>query len=71
MKVRSETRWILVLCDKIADTGTIFTPTTINSTEGLVERLTTMFTPAVSEADLNASIAELLVLYPDDPAVGE
>ncbi|KAJ6521535.1 extracellular triacylglycerol lipase precursor [Mycena vulgaris] len=52
------------------DEGTIFTPTTINSTEELVERLTTMFTPAVSEADLNASIAELLVLYPDDPALG-
>ncbi|KAJ6605909.1 extracellular triacylglycerol lipase precursor [Mycena sp. CBHHK59/15] len=52
------------------DEGTIFTPTTINSTDELVERLTTMFTPAVSEADLNASIAELLVLYPDDPALG-
>lgn len=71
MKVRSETRWMLVLCAKIDDAGTIFTPTTINSTEELVERLTTMFTPAVSEADLNASIAELLVLYPDDPALGE
>ncbi|KAJ6611553.1 Alpha/Beta hydrolase protein [Mycena sp. CBHHK59/15] len=55
---------------KIDDAGTIFTPTTINSTDELVERLTTMFTPAVSEADLNASIAELLVLYPDDPALG-
>ncbi|KAF8134051.1 extracellular triacylglycerol lipase precursor [Mycena galopus ATCC 62051] len=52
------------------DEGTIFRPTTINSTEELVERLTTMFNPAVSEADLNASIAELLVLYPDDPALG-
>ena len=62
---------MLVLCDKIDGAGTIFTPTTINSTEELVERLTTMFTPAVSEADLKASIAELLVLYPDDPALGE
>ncbi|KAF8172960.1 extracellular triacylglycerol lipase precursor [Mycena galopus ATCC 62051] len=41
-----------------------------NKDEELVERLTTMFTPAVSEANLNASIAELLVLYPDDPALG-
>ncbi|KAJ7835984.1 extracellular triacylglycerol lipase precursor [Mycena leptocephala] len=52
------------------DEGTIFTSTTINSTEALTELTISLVSPSVSPATLNSSIQTLLQLYPDIPALG-
>ncbi|KAJ7614128.1 extracellular triacylglycerol lipase precursor [Roridomyces roridus] len=52
------------------DEGTIFTPQATNSTEEVAASFIAMNSPSVAPALLNASIAKLLVLYPDDPALG-
>ncbi|KAJ7858463.1 extracellular triacylglycerol lipase precursor [Mycena leptocephala] len=51
------------------DEGTIFTSTTINSTEALTELTISLVSPSVSPATLNSSIQTLLQLYPDIPAL--
>ncbi|KAF7366897.1 Carboxylic ester hydrolase [Mycena sanguinolenta] len=52
------------------DEGTLFTPTTVNSTEGVKQMDIATSSPSVSPALLEASVLTLLKLYPDDPALG-
>ncbi|KAJ7206504.1 extracellular triacylglycerol lipase precursor [Mycena pura] len=52
------------------DEGTLFVPTTINSTEEVDEQITAMFTPSVSPTILSNSVETVLKLYPDVPALG-
>ena len=51
--------------------GTIFVPTTFNSTQLLETWLTSNFSSnAVTQNEFNADVAELLKLYPDITALG-
>ncbi|KAJ7584694.1 extracellular triacylglycerol lipase precursor [Mycena floridula] len=56
------------------DEGTLFTPPNLNFTTELINAaLVSGFSPTVAGVDpstLTASVAKLLELYPDDPAVG-
>ncbi|KAJ7734185.1 extracellular triacylglycerol lipase precursor [Mycena maculata] len=52
------------------DEGTLFTPTTINSTEELEEGLVQLYSPSTSPATLEHSVSTLLKLYPNIPALG-
>ncbi|KAJ7766330.1 extracellular triacylglycerol lipase precursor [Mycena maculata] len=52
------------------DEGTLFTPTTINSTQEIQESFVTMSSPSISLATLQESVLALLQLYPDIPALG-
>lgn len=51
--------------------GTAFTPTTFNSQQLLETWIRSNLTPpVVSENAFNADVAEMLVLYPNNPALG-
>ncbi|KAF7343272.1 Carboxylic ester hydrolase [Mycena venus] len=52
------------------DEGTLFTPTTINSTDAIFNFTVAVSSPSVSPATLDKSILTLLQLYPDDPSLG-
>ncbi|KAJ7206513.1 extracellular triacylglycerol lipase precursor [Mycena pura] len=52
------------------DEGTLFVPTTVNSTAEVEEQILAMFTPSVSPTILQNSVETLLKLYPDVPALG-
>ncbi|KAJ7243603.1 extracellular triacylglycerol lipase precursor [Mycena haematopus] len=52
------------------DEGTLFTPTTVNSTEEINAQIITLSSPSVSPNTLESSVLTLLQLYPDDPALG-
>ncbi len=53
------------------DEGTLFTPQTINSTAEIEDMLSALLSPPlVSSEALAATIARLLELYPDVPALG-
>jgi carboxylesterase type B len=52
------------------DEGTLFTPTTINSTEEINQDTVALSSPSVSTTMLEASVLELLKLYPNDPSLG-
>ncbi|KAJ7766372.1 extracellular triacylglycerol lipase precursor [Mycena maculata] len=52
------------------DEGTLFTPTTVNSTQEIEEGAIGLFSPSISPANLEQSVLNLLSLYPDIPALG-
>ncbi|KAJ7111473.1 extracellular triacylglycerol lipase precursor [Mycena epipterygia] len=52
------------------DEGTLLTPTTINSTDGVKELIVGRSSPSVSPATLESSVLTLLQIYPDVPALG-
>ncbi|KAJ7111464.1 extracellular triacylglycerol lipase precursor [Mycena epipterygia] len=52
------------------DEGTLFTPTTINSTDEISESFIAMSSPSVSPKTLESAVLTLLQLYPDIPALG-
>ncbi|KAJ7866606.1 extracellular triacylglycerol lipase precursor [Mycena olivaceomarginata] len=52
------------------DEGTLFTTTSVNSTDEINESTVALLSPSVSPTKLESSILTLLQLYPDDPALG-
>ncbi|KAJ7111474.1 extracellular triacylglycerol lipase precursor [Mycena epipterygia] len=52
------------------DEGTLFIPTTVNSTDEINELIVAMNSPSVSSTTLESSVLTLLRLYPDVPALG-
>ncbi|KAJ7754372.1 extracellular triacylglycerol lipase precursor [Mycena maculata] len=52
------------------DEGTLFTSTTVNSTQEIEERAIGLFSPSISPVTLEQSVLTLLNLYPDIPALG-
>ncbi|CAK5277034.1 unnamed protein product [Mycena citricolor] len=51
------------------DEGTLFTSTTMNSSAEINATITAGRSPAASPAELQATIARMLELYPDDPSL--
>ncbi|KAJ7507024.1 esterase 1 [Mycena galericulata] len=52
------------------DEGTLFTDTTVNSTEEILQAFVSMSSPSISSTTLENSVEILLQLYPDIPALG-